>query len=291
MTKSRRRLNEILITFPSFVWLILFFLIPTLIVFAFAFKPHDFYGGVGEGWTLDTFRNLASYRNFIIAQRTLILSILTTIISLILSLPMGYYIARASVKTRQLLLVLTILPFWSSFIIRVFAWKSLLHPEGFLKQFLVAIRFINEDTMLLYRPGTVLLVMVYSYLPFAILPIYSAAAKFNLQLFEAAMDLGMTRLQTFFKVFIPGIRQGIVTALIMVFIPALGAYVIPDLVGGTKSEMIGNKIVQRTFVDRNLPEASALSAALALAVLLPMAGIAFVQMRSGRQQLIKGSTQ
>lgn len=291
MNKGKGWRDEFFVTAPSFAWLVLFFLIPTLIVFAFAFKPHDFYGGTAEGWTLETFRNVFSYSYVAIAERTLILSILTTVISLLLSLPMGYYIARAPEKTRQLLLLLTVLPFWSSFIIRIFAWKSLLHPEGFLKQFLVSIYAINDDTMLLYNPGTVLVVMVYSYLPFAILPIYSAASKFNLQLLEAAMDLGMNRFQSFYKVFIPGISRGIIIALIMVFIPALGAYVIPDVVGGAKSEMIGNKIVQRTFIDRNLPEASALSAMMALIILVPMAIFTFMQLRSNKKQKKRGKIQ
>lgn len=290
MNKRKSWRDEFFITAPSFAWLVLFFLIPTLIVFAFAFKPHDFYGGTGEGWTLETFRSIFSYSYVAIAERTFVLSFLTTVISLLLSLPMGYYIARAPEKMRQLLLLLTILPFWSSFIIRIFAWKSLLHPEGFLKQLLVSFYVINDDTMLLYNPGTVLVVMVYSYLPFAILPIYSAASKFNLQLLEAAMDLGMNRLQSFYKVFIPGISRGIIIALIMVFIPALGAYVIPDVVGGAKSEMIGNKIVQRTFIDRNLPEASALSAMMALIILVPMAIFTFMQLRSNKRQKIKGRT-
>jgi spermidine/putrescine transport system permease protein len=112
--------------------------------------------------------------------------------------------------------------------------------------------------------------MIYTYLPFAVFPIYAAASKFNFQLMEAAMDLGATRRQAFFKIFVPGIQKGIWTALVMVFIPAIGAYVIPDVVGGSNSEMIGNKIAQRTFLDRNLPQASALSAFLALTVLIPL---------------------
>lgn len=198
------------------------------------------------------------------------LSALTTAICLALSLPIGFLLATVSMKMRRLLLLLIVVPFWTSFLIRVFAWKTLLHPEGALKRFLVMLYLADEQTTLLYNPGSVLLVMVYAYLPFAVFPIYAAASKFNFQLIEAALDLGATQSQAFFKVFIPGIMKGILSAMVMVFIPAVGAYVIPDLVGGTSSEMIGNKIAQKTFAERDLPQASALSALLALSILIPL---------------------
>lgn len=278
--KKKAKLEELAITLPSFVWLIIFFLIPTVVIFAFAFKPSDSFGGIGEGWTLENIYTLAdtSYLGLII--RTLGLSTIATGLCLALGLPVGYQLARSSYRTRQLILLLIIVPFWSSFLVRIFAWKSLLHPEGFFKNILVNLHIIDASTSLLYNSGAVVLVMVYTYLPFAVLPIYAAASKFNFQLLEAASDLGATRAYGFFKVFIPSIRKGIGTALIMVFIPAIGAYVIPDLVGGTQSEMIGNKIAQRTFLDRNLPLASALSALLSLIILLPLAVITIYQGKS-----------
>ena len=275
--KARKFFEEFSLTSPSFFWLLLFFLIPSLIVFAFAFKPHDVYGNIIEGWTLEPVKSLLNKDYLLLTWRTLWFSGLATAISLALALPVGYYLALAPEKIRRLILILIVIPFWSSFLIRIFAWKSLLHPEGILKKTLVALNIISPETSLLYNSAAVIFVMVYSYLPFAILPIYASAAKFNFQLFEAAMDLGATRLLTFYKVFIPGIRKGILTATIMVFVPAVGAYVIPDLVGGTQSDMIGNKIAQRTFVERNLPEASALSALLAIVVFIPMAVITMLQ--------------
>lgn len=272
--------NEFLITFPSFVWLFLFFLIPTLIVFAIAFKPPDPYGGVKEGWTLQTIASLANMNYVVLIVRTMWLSLLTTLISIALALPVGYYLANARPRVRSFLLLLIIVPFWSSFLIRIFAWKSFLHPEGAFKSLLVFFHIVDPGTPLLYNSGAVLLVMVYTYLPFGILPIYAAASKFNFQLIEAASDLGASRFAAFFKVFIPGIKKGVLTAMVMVFVPAVGAYVIPDLVGGTQSEMIGNKIAQRTLIDRNLPQASALSAMLALAVIFPIGMITLIQSRS-----------
>lgn len=289
MRLSLSKTRELLITTPSFVWMLLFFFIPTLVIFTFAFKPSDIYGGIGAGWTLDNIYALFTPGNYLLLKNTFWLSLTTTIICFFIALPVGYYIARASESARRILLLMTVLPFWSSFIVRVFAWKSMLHPEGVLKGFLVFLHLVSEDAILLYHPSAVILVMVYSYLPFAILPIYSASSKFNYQLFEAAQDLGMNPLQTFFKVYLPGIRQGLLTAIMMVFIPCLGGYVIPEVIGGPDNEMIGNKIVQRTFADRNLPEASALSALLTLFILFPTLAIALSQMRSNKDGSEEGS--
>lgn len=272
--------NEWALTLPSFGWLILFFLIPTLIIFAYAFKPSDPHGGVGTGWTLDVIKSLADPNYYFLIWRTLWLSGVTTLVCLFLALPVGYQLALTKGSLRKLLLLLFVIPFWSSFLIRIFAWKTVLHPEGFLKKLLVFLHLLSPDATLLYNSGAVLLVMIYTYLPFAVFPIYAAASKFNFQQIEAAMDLGATRRQAFFKIFVPGIKKGIFTAMIMVFIPAIGAYVIPDLVGGANSEMIGNKIAQRTFIDRNLPQASALSSLLALVVLIPVAALSVLTSRS-----------
>lgn len=286
--KDRRRFLEILVTAPSALWLAVFFLIPTLVVFAIAFKPTNPYGGVDAGWTLETLASLGNPNYPSILWRTFWLSILTTVISIVIATPVGYFLARVRKRWRQFLLLLIVVPFWTSFLIRIFAWKVLLHPDGFIKKGLVFLHLAAGGTSLLYNAWAVLLVMIYSYLPFAILPIYAAAERFDFQLIEAARDLGARQWQSFYRVFLPGIRRGLLTAVLMVFIPALGSYLIPDLVGGPDSEMLGNKIAQRVFVDRNLPHASALSALLTLAVLLPMMTVLFLPGRKGRPDLVTG---
>ena len=265
--ENRRKLSEWLVTLPSFVWLLVLFLIPTVLVFAIMFKPATPYGGIGEGWTLGNPNYPAN------VWRTIWLSVAATALCILLAMPMGYYMARVSPARRRLVLLLVILPFWTSFLVRIFAWKVLLHPEGLLKHALVFLGLISPETSLLYNAYAVLLVMVYTELPFAILPIYAASEKFDFRLIEAAKDLGATSFLAFRKIFLPGIRVGLLTAFLMVFIPSLGSYVIPDIVGGPTSEMIGNKIAQRTFVDRNLPHAAGLSALLTVAVLIPMVAI------------------
>jgi spermidine/putrescine transport system permease protein len=280
---ARQKLNELLISMPSLAWLVVLFVLPTLVVFAITFKPADPFGGIGAGWTLETLRGLGNPNYPAIVWRTVWISFLTTVICVLLAAPTAYFMARVSPQWRRALLLLVIVPFWTSFLIRIFAWKVLLHPDGPVKHLLLALRLVGPDTPLLYCSEAVLLVSVYTFLPFAILPLYAAAEKFDFSLLEAARDLGARPLQAFWRVFVPGIRRGLVTAILMVFIPALGSYVIPDIVGGPNSEMIGNKIAQRTFVDRNLPHASGLAALLTLAVLAPLAGVWFLQRNRSEQ--------
>ncbi|MCP5487763.1 MAG: ABC transporter permease [Verrucomicrobia bacterium] len=274
------RTKETLLSLPSMVWLIGLFLVPTLLVFAISFRPSTPFGGVGEGWTLETIRGLANPNYPTIIWRTVWISLSTTAICLTLAVPCAYFMARAPVRWRSFLVMLVIIPFWTNFLIRIFAWKIMLHPEGLLKKFLLMLHLVEPRTILMYNEGAVLLVLVYSYLSFAILPIYAATEKFDFGLLEAAQDLGATRLRALVQIFLPGISRGMITAALVVFIPALGSYVIPEIVGGPSSEMIGNKIAQRVFVDRNLPHASGLSALLTLAVVVPMLLVLMLQRRS-----------
>lgn len=275
--ESRRRIREVLVSSPSLFWLSLFFIVPTLFVFAIALKPANPYGGIASGWTWDNLRSLANPNYLVVAWRTLWISLLSAAVCIVLATPIGYYLARVTARWKSFFLMLIIVPFWTNFLIRIFAWKILLHPEGAIKKVLAFSGLIGPQTSLLYNAGAVVLVTVYTFLPFTILPIYAAAEKFDFQLLEAARDLGAKRLQAFARIFLPGIRRGLITAVLFVFIPALGSYVIPDIVGGPSGEMIGNKIAQRVFVDRNLPQASALSVVLILSVLAPLVTVLVLQ--------------
>jgi ABC-type spermidine/putrescine transport system permease subunit I len=261
---------ELLGTLPSFGWLMLFVLAPTLLVLAIAFRETESAGGIGAGWTLDQFRVFGERNTLVLLWRTLWISGAVTAICMVLALPVAWFIARANAAWRSRLLLLVIVPFWTNFLIRVFAWNQILHSEGPLAKFFRTLHLLGENESLLFNSGAVVLVSVYTYLPFAILPLYSAAEKFDFSLLDAARDLGAGAFRSFRSVFLPGIRKGITTALVIVFVPMLGSYVVPDLVGGTDGQMIGNKIAQRNFADRNLPAASAMSAVLTLFVLAPM---------------------
>ena len=251
----------------------MFFAGPFLLILVLSFKTADLRGGLGEGWTLQSIRNLADPQYAELAWRTLRVSFISTVWCVIIALPVAWCLARATPRTGQFLLLLIVVPFFTNFLIRVFAWKSLLHPEGPLSAWLKDWHFIGEDTMLLNNSGSVMLVMVYTNLPFAIFPLYAATQKFDFFLLEAARDLGATPGRAFFKIFLPGIRQGLLSATFMVFVCTMGQYIVPQVIGGTGDEMLGAKIAQRVTNDRNLPQACALASALMLAGLLPYAAV------------------
>lgn len=274
-----RRKNEFLLTAPALVWLAIFFVIPSFEMVLLSFRPANLDGGVGEGWTFDAWKALNNPNYPVILWRTVRLSLVTTVICLALALPVAFLLGRMRGKWRGMLLMLVIVPFWTSFVIRVAAWRIMLHPEGWLRQSLLSLGLIDTDTLLLYNEGAVLMVMVYTYLPFAILPLYAAAERFDYSLLEAARDLGASGFSAVARIFIPGVSRGLLTAMALVLIPALGSYVIPDLVGGPGDEMIGNKIAQRTLGDRNLPQAAVLSVALLVITLLPLGVVFFLNRR------------
>ncbi|MBQ6535087.1 MAG: ABC transporter permease [Opitutales bacterium] len=261
---------EYLLSAPSFLWLVLFFLIPSLLVFAIAFRTADPSGGISDEWTLQTVANVLQSGYLGVLWRTVWVSCAVTAICLLLGIPVGYWIAQQKPKYRYWLLLVVIIPLWTNFLIRIFAWRVLLHPEGFLRKALLWLGIIPDDFYLLNNVGAVIIVTVYTCLPFAILPIYAAAEKFNFALIEAARDLGATRFYAFRKIFLPWIKRGIFTAILVVLIPALGSYAIPDLVGGVDGEMLGNKIAIKASAYRNLPESAALAAFLSIIITIPV---------------------
>jgi len=260
---------ELTATAPSFIWLAVFVFVPFAIILLIAFRPALPAGGIGEGWSLDAIRSLRDPVYPALLWRTVWISTLTTLFCIAIALPVAWHMARVAARWRPLILLLIIIPFWTNFVIRVFAWQQVLHAEGFLAKLLRSLHLLGENERLLGNPAAVVTVSVYTYLPFAILPLYAAAEKFDFSLLDAARDLGARPLRAIRSVFLPGISKGILTATVIVFIPMLGSYVIPDMVGGADSQMLGNKIAQRNFNDRNLPQAAALSCALTLLVLAP----------------------
>jgi spermidine/putrescine transport system permease protein len=268
--RRKKRGPEWWLTLPSFGWMLVFFLVPALLIFLIAFRPALPNGGIGEGWSLAAVQSLFDPSYPLVIWRTIWVSFVCTALCLGLGVPVAYYIARLHPAKRRWVLLLIILPFWSNFLIRILAWQTLLHSEGPVKHLLELLRVIDPQTTLLFNVWVVLTVLVYTELPFAILPIYAAAEKFDFSLLDAARDLGASQFRAFWTVFLPGIKRGLLTALLVVLIPAFGTYAITDLVGGTQAEMIGNVIARRVLGDRNYPQASALSAALCLVILTPM---------------------
>lgn len=247
---------------PLTLWMSVFFVIPMLIVLSYAFLTKGTYGGVQMIFTLKNFNVFFEPIFLKILFRTIYISIAVTLITVLLAVPTAYFIARS--KFRQELLILVIIPFWTNFLIRIYAWISILGSNGFLNTFLIKLGIIETPLKLLYNTGSVILITVYTSLPFAILPLYAIIEKFDFSLVEAARDLGATNSQAVRKVFLPNIKSGIITAILFTFIPAMGSYAIPKLVGGTQATMLGNIIAQHLTVTRNWPLASAISAMLIL---------------------------
>lgn len=244
------------------LWMSIFFVIPMLIVFTYSFLTKGRYGGVKYIFTLKNYLDFFDPIFLKVLMKTIFISTSVTIITVIFAIPTAYYIARS--KYKKELLILIIIPFWTNFLIRIYAWISILGSHGVINNFLIKLGIINIPLKMLYNTGSVILITVYTSLPFAILPLYSVIEKFDFSLIESARDLGATNIQSFFKIFIPNIRSGIITAILFTFIPAMGSYAIPKLVGGTKATMLGNIITQHLTVTRNWPLASAISSMLIL---------------------------
>jgi len=244
-------------SYPMGVWFSIFFLLPILIIVVYSFLKKGLHGGVDWELSLNAYRQMfvSSYAKLLL--RTLWVTFFSTVISLFIALPCGYAMARS--KHQTTLLFLIIIPFWTNSLIRINAWIAILGNEGFINVTLRNLGLITDGLPLLYTQNAVILVLVYMYLPYAILPIFTAMDKFDFSLLEAARDLGATKAQSMLKVLIPNIRSGIVTSVIFTFIPIFGAYTVPLLVGGKDSYMIGNVIVDQVTKARNWPLASAFS--------------------------------
>ncbi len=202
----------------------------------------------------------------------------TTIISLLVGYPLAYYIARAPARQRSLLLFLILLPFWTNFIIRIYAWIMILRGEGFLNSFLQWLGIIQEPLNILYTPTAVLIGMVYEFLPFMVLPLYTSLEKIAQAQLEAAADLGAPPWKTFLRITLPLSVPGMIAGTILVLIPAMGMFVVPDLMGGAKTMLIGNVVRNQFLTARDWPFGAAVSMVL---MLLTMAFTLYYTRKAG----------
>jgi len=251
---------------PMGVWFSIFFIVPILIIVAYSFMTRDVYGGVVPKFTFKAYQQMLSPAYGRIFLRTLWITVVSTLITILISLPSGYAMAKS--KHQTLWLILVIVPFLTNSLIRIFAWMTILGDNGLLNGicqfFFNLFHGFSPDAVytphkFMYTQGAVILVSVYMYLPYAILPVFTAVDRFDFSLLEASRDLGATKPQSMFKILLPGIKSGIVSALIFTFIPIFGNYTVPQLVGGKDSYMIGNIIVDQVQKVRNWPLASAFS--------------------------------
>ncbi len=261
---------------PMGVWFSIFFAIPLIIILCYSFMKRDMFGGVIREFSIDAYKKMFSPSYGFIFLRTLWMTSLSTVIAILIALPCGYAIARS--KHQTILLILVIIPFLTNSLIRIFAWMTILGQDGLLNWiyhlFFNLVHSIKNDGAVfvphkfMYTKGAVILVSIYMYLPYAILPVFTSVDRFDFSLLEAARDLGATKPQSMIKILIPGIKSGIISALIFTFIPIFGNYTVPQLVGSTESYMLGNIVMDQINKARNLPLASAFSVLLTVVSML-----------------------
>jgi putrescine transport system permease protein len=273
-----------------YVWLFVFFLLPFLILLYISF--------VDQGESINPFKPIwdpvtgilsLKYENYwtifrdadggelfktiyIEAYlRSIWYALLTALLCLLIGYPFAYFIARSAPSVRPALLMMVMLPFWTSFLLRVYAWKGILADQGVINQVLMGVGIIDEPIQMLYTNVSMLVGMTYVYLPFMILPLYANLVKMDFRLLEAAYDLGTSPFKAFWLVTVPLSKAGIVAGFMLVFIPAVGEFVIPSLLGGPENIMIGRVVWDEMFTSNNWPRASALAVVMILLIIVPLA--------------------
>jgi putrescine transport system permease protein len=281
---KRDRLWRTFVIVAPYVWLLLFFLAPFAIVFKISFADplvaqppfSPFFDWSAEAGsrilaTLDNYSFLLEDKLYWVSYlKSIKIALISTVLCLLLGFPMAYAIALTPYPWRNLLLLLVILPFWTSFLLRVYAWMVMLGKQGLINNLLLSVGLIDEPLQMLYTDAAVYLGIVYTYVPFMILPLYATLEKLDLDLHEAAADLGARPTQVFRDVTLPLAMPGIIAGSLLVFIPALGEYVIPALLGGLDSLMIGRTLYDEFFVNRDWPLASAVATVLLFILILPI---------------------
>lgn len=272
----RPRLVVAALLAPGTFWLLVFFFVPIAVVLAYSFMPRGVYGGVTAGATLDHYRRFLDPLYLTVLRRTVALAVACTGLCLLAGYPVAYAIARAG-RWKNLLLFLIVMPLWTSFLVRTYAMIFLLRDTGFVNSVLLALGVVREPLTLLYTPGAVLAGLVYGYLPLMILPIYVSLEKLDPTLLEAAEVLGARPAARFWRIVVPLSAPGIVAGAMLVFIPALGAFLTPDLLGGAKQMMVGTLVQNQFGAARNWPFGSAASFILMAVVLFAV--LAYLRLR------------
>ena len=265
-----------------YIWLVLFFFIPLAIIFKISISVSEWgmppYQDIfvnNDGFkiniTLENYFYILSdfyyIRSFL---NSIVLAFISTFFCILIGFPLAFYIATSDIKLRNILLILVIIPFWSSFLLRVYAWKIILQNNGILNLILLKFGIISEPLQLLYNQYAVIMGIVYTYLPLMILPLYGYLNKFDLNLIDASKDLGLNRIKSFFRVILPLSLPGIIAGSLLVFIPVVGEFIIPEMLGGSDKLYYGKILWEEFFVNRNWPGASALAFTGIIVLVLPI---------------------
>lgn len=268
---------------PGMLWIILFFNLPLLIVLFISFVERGRAGSIKlpPVYTIENYRQLfnACASQFAgpecnpflymgIFGHSVRIALVVTFWCILLGYPLSYFVSRQRPIWRDALMVLIIIPFWTNFLVRTYALKQVLATEGLVNSFLMGMHLVNQPLDLLFNEFAVVVGLIYGYLPFAILPMYASVEKFDHTLMEAAADLGASPFRAFLRIMLPMTLPGVIAALVLVFVPVVGAFITPDIMGGGKIEMIGTLINRQFGVSRNWPFGSAMSLILMLLVLI-----------------------
>jgi len=253
---------------PAVLWLCIFFVLPMLIVVAVSFASRTPYGQVVFNLNINNYLRFAETLYVSIFAQTLVVALVTTFFTIIMGYPLAYVIAQLPKKWQQPGLILVMIPFWINFLIRSYAWVIILRSQGVVNTLLIKLGLITQPLQMLYNQESVMLGMVYALLPFMVLPIYVSIEQLDHRLLEAASDLGAAPMTAFRKITLPLTMPGIAAGTILVFISSLGMFVVPDIMGGAKSALVGNLIQNQFLSARDWPFGSALSIVLAVLSLI-----------------------
>lgn len=265
--KNKRKLKSKIIPALSMVgpisfWMIIFVIAPLIYVGFMSFMTRGTYGGIEYKFTLENYKTIFDPLYFKVILNSIGIALSSSIICIFIGYPFAHYLTKQPIKKRGVLIMLIMIPFWTSSMVRTYSWVILLHASGIVNKFLMAIGFTNQPLQLLYNDYAVTVGIVYVLLPFAILPLYSSIEKLDKSLIEASNDLGAKPYKTFIKVTLPLTAPGIFASVILTFIPALGYYFTADVLGGGKTLMIGNLIKNQFTTAKNWPFGAAISLVL-----------------------------
>ena len=266
LAERQERRRGALLALPAFLYLLVFFVVPFAIVVVYSFATRTAQGSVElGGWNLDSYSRLSEQIVRDVLTRSLTLALITTLVCLLIAYPFAYHMTTAGPMARNLMLVFVMIPFWTNFLVRNYAWRLILVTDGPLSQSTEAVGLGTTD--LLFTQTAVVIGMVYSFLPFMILPLYASIERIDRSLLEASSDLYASGRQTFRNVLLPLSMPGVVAGCILVFVPSLGAYVTPDILGGGKKVLLGSYIVTQFGTARNFPFGASLSVVLMVVML------------------------
>lgn len=257
---------------PTLLWMGVFFFAPLFLMLIISFASRGTYGGIE--WTLSfaNYRALADTLYLQIYLRSFVFATITTALCLLLGFPLAYHIARAPARWQGVWLILVMIPFWTNFLVRTYAWIFILRTEGLLNTVVMGLGLRQDPIEILYTDAAVLIGLVYGYLPFMVLPLYAAIERLDVSVVEAAWDLYASGWSVFWRVVLPLVKPGVIAGCLLVFIPSLGAFITPDLLGGARSMMVGNLIQHEYLVIRDWPFGSAVAFVLMGLVMLGVVG-------------------